>query len=737
MDGPAPTHRSYEPPPAAAGALASWNAELAFRSVVEATADKAGLEFMRHLVKNLAQSLGVAYAFVAEFAGAAERVRTIAFWGGDDWKPNIEYELAGTPCERVVSGQFCIYHDDVQRLFPQDSDLVALRARSYLGIPLRGAQGQPLGHLAALDTRPMPDDLRGLQIFEVFANRARVEIERLHAEAVLERACSDLEVRLESARQDLNQTRQDLDLAYGELQALLEINQSATRHLSREALFDALAACVKPLLRTERFGIEVPTGPETLRVHVLALDRPSSSPMIEDFESQGTVCRWAQEQRRIYVAASREQIRTAFPRTFAVMEREGMESLCALPLLRESRSFGALFFMSVARDAYREIPVALLERVASAVAVAVDNCFAYEEVAKLRDRLASENSYLQEEIREEHNFHEMVGKSACMASVFSLIEHVAETPSTVLILGETGTGKELIARAIHDRSARRERALVKVNCAALPSGLIESELFGHEKGAFTGATERRIGRFELASGGTIFLDEIGDMPAEAQVKLLRVLQEGEIERVGGSRTIRVDARVIAATNRDLAAAVAAGTFRQDLYYRLSVFPIRLPPLRERREDVPLLVHHFVARYAAKLGRRLTRVTPDTMERLAAYGWPGNVRELENVIERAVILSPGPDLRLEADVLAGASVAPAGAPAPGVVAPASGGSAAPAPPRSSSLVDVQREHILSVLEQARWRIDGPHGAARALSIKPSTLRSRMKKLGIQRNGGEVR
>jgi formate hydrogenlyase transcriptional activator len=415
-----------------------------------------------------------------------------------------------------------------------------------------------------------------------------------------------------------------------------------------------------------------------------------------------------------------------------------MESLCALPLLRESRSFGALFFMSVVRDAYREIPVALLERVASAVAVAVDNCFAYEELARLRDRLANENTYLQEEIQQEHNFHEIVGKSPRLASVFSLIESVAATPSTVLILGETGTGKELIARAIHDRSERRDRALVKVNCAALPSGLIESELFGHEKGAFTGATDRRIGRFELASGGTIFLDEIGDMPAEAQVKLLRVLQEGEIERVGGSRTIRVDARVIAATNRDLAAAVAAGTFRQDLFYRLNVFPIVVPPLRERKEDLALLVHHFVARYGAKLGRRVTRVSPDLLQRLTSYSWPGNVRELENVIERAVILSQGSELQLAA-VMPSAPAPVAAAPSPAVASSPGDGAepAPPAPAKTPSLVDVQRDHILSVLRQAKWRIDGPHGAAHVLSVKPSTLRSRMKKLGIARSGEEDR
>jgi formate hydrogenlyase transcriptional activator len=700
------------------GALATWNAEIAFRSVVEATADKAGLEFMRHLVKNLAASLGVEYAFVAEFAGAADRVRTIAFWGRGDWQPNIEFDLAGTPCERVVGGEFCIYRDDVQRLFPADSDLVTLGARSYLGIPLRGAQGQTLGHLAAIDTRPMADDPRGLAIFEVFANRARVEIERLHAEAVLERACSDLEVRLEK-------TRQDLDLAYGELRALLEINQSSTRHLSRETLFGALAECVRPLLPTQRFGIEVPTGPETLRVHVLALDQPTSSPMIEDFPSAGTACRWAQENRQWYVAATRAELRERFPMTFAVMEREGMESLCALPLLREERSFGALFFMSTEPGAYREIPVALLERVASAVAVAVDNCFAYEELARLRDRLAAENVYLQEEIQQEHHFGEIVGRSPALGRVLKLVESVADTNATVLILGETGTGKEMIARAIHDRSPRRDRPLVKVNCAAISAGLVESELFGHVRGAFTGAVGARTGRFEVADGGTIFLDEIGDLPLDTQVKLLRVLQEREIEPVGSSESRRVDVRVVAATNRDLEQAVAEGRFRSDLFFRLNVFPILVPPLRERIEDIPLLVSFFVERYARELGRRVERVSRGTMERLKAYGWPGNIRELQNLIERAVVLATGPVLEIGVDLLGGSRAEPA--------RPAAAASPAPeAVATSGTLEDVQRRHLVETLTRTRWVIDGPNGAAALLGMNPSTLRSRMKKLGIRRS-----
>ena len=338
-------------------------------------------------------------------------------------------------------------------------------------------------------------------------------------------------------------------------------------------------------------------------------------------------------------------------------------------------------------------------------------------------RLNQEAAYLQEEIRAVHNADDIIGQSRALAGALDKVALVAATDSSVLILGETGTGKELIARAVHAGSQRAHRPLIKVNCAGLPTGLIESELFGHERGAFTGATEKRIGRFELAAGGTIFLDEIGDMPLEVQAKLLRVLQEHEFERVGGSKTLSVDVRVIAATNRDLAAAVAAGTFREDLYYRLNVFPIALPPLRERIEDVPLLVHYFVNRFAQKSGRKITHVPKEAMRQLLAYGWPGNVRELENVIERAVILSSGQELSVPVEVL---SAQPATAFAS---SPVADGTPTLAP---NSMQDIERQHIASVLRQTRWRIDGPYGAARILDVNPSTLRSRIKKLGIRRS-----
>ncbi len=340
---------------------------------------------------------------------------------------------------------------------------------------------------------------------------------------------------------------------------------------------------------------------------------------------------------------------------------------------------------------------------------------ALAEVAELKDRLAAENVYLKEEAKEVRDFEDIVGDSAALHRALSKVEQVAGTDATVLLLGETGTGKELIAHAIHERSPRKGRALIKVNCAALPSTLIESELFGHERGAFTGAFQRKAGRFELADGGTIFLDEIGDLSFESQAKLLRVLQDGEFERLGSTKTQKVDVRVIAATNRGLDDAIAQGEFRQDLYYRLRVFPIEIPPLRERREDIPLLVWYIVNRKQADLGKSIESIPREVMDALVRYDWPGNVRELENVIERAMILSPGSVLTIE-ETFGGA--------APVTETPA-------VDPRSQSLSDLERAHVLKILGECGWKIKGEGNAADRLGLKPSTLRSRMKRMKIER------
>ena len=344
-----------------------------------------------------------------------------------------------------------------------------------------------------------------------------------------------------------------------------------------------------------------------------------------------------------------------------------------------------------------------------------------------RARLTAQNAYLQEEIKSEHNFEEIIGATAGLAQVMAKVALVAPTDASVLITGESGTGKELIARALHSRSARAEKPFIKVNCAALPVGLVESELFGHERGAFSGAIQRRVGRFELAHTGTIFLDEVGEIPMDVQVKLLRVLQEREFERLGSSHSIKSDVRVLAATNRDLQKSMREGGFRSDLFYRLNVFPIELPPLRERKGDIPLLTHFFVQKHAARLARRIEAVEPDSLRRLLQYTWPGNIRELENVIERALILSSTPLLQIDPDMLGIEEQHPMPTLEHAVIK-----STPLSPTPGRDLNSIQREHILSVLREVRWVIDGGAGAAAKLGLKPGTLRHRMKKLGIKRS-----
>lgn len=663
--------------------------------LAQGTASATGTDFFKSLVRHLASALRVRYAFVTECMDETfTRVRTLAFWDSKDFGDNFEYALASTPCENVIAGNVCYYPKSLQVLFPGDVGLVEWRAESFFGIPIRDSQQKILGHLAVLDDKPMDDSPHGMRVLQIFAARAGVELERKRAEEKLRGAYDDLR------------------RVTAELRVLLDVNRVIGRHLERDALFGAVASCLQGLLRADRFGIELPLGDDKLQGHLLTprggLPQPTESHVMP---AAGTACSWVIQNRQWLVTASREELRERFPTTFHVMTQEGMESLCAMPLLIGENCRGALFCMAAEGGAYRDLPQALLEKVAVAVAVALDNCLAHEEVRRLRDQLAAENLYLQEEIKTEYNFEEIIGQSTPLQRVLRNVEQVARTDATVLIYGETGTGKELIARAIHNLGVRKDRPLVKVDCGAISAGLVESELFGHEKGAFTGALQRRIGRFELADGGTIFLDEIGELPLETQVKLLRVLQEGEFERVGSSKSIRVDVRVIAATNRNLAESVKSGSFRSDLFYRLNVFPLVAPPLRERKSDIPLLVNFFITKFAKELNKQVQGVSKETMERLMNYLWPGNIRELQNVIERAVILSYGPAIEIDESFLR-----------PNVDSKTQS---------KETLQEVERSHILRVLEQTSWVIDGKRGAASILGINPNTLRSRMQKLGIKR------
>jgi formate hydrogenlyase transcriptional activator len=496
--------------------------------------------------------------------------------------------------------------------------------------------------------------------------------------------------------------------------ALLAVSEAIVAHRDLPALFQELADRLHQVVQFDYLALVLhEAATNTVRLHLLEGYESASHPPVVVFpiedDPAGVVLR---EQQPLVTSSATELKR--WPRFLELVEPYGVQSLCWLPLTTARRRLGALVFASKQASAYDTADMSFLQLVANQVAVAVDNALAFQEITALKDQLAKEKEYLEEEARTEHNFEEIVGESAGLRRVLKQVETVAPTGSTVLIRGETGTGKELIARALHDLSPRTERTFVKVNCAAIPTGLLESELFGHEKGAFTGAISQKVGRFELAHKGTLFLDEVGDIPLELQPKLLRVLQEQEFERLGSTRTIQVDVRLVAATNRDLAAMVADGRFRSDLYYRLNVFPLVLPPLRERPDDIPRLVRHFTQRFARRMGRRIETIPSAVMDALVRNPWPGNVRELQNVIERAVILSVGSSLQVPLGDLQPAAIQP---PVPTVAA--------------VTLSDAEREHILGALRESNWVVGGPKGAADRLGMKRSTLLWKMKKLGISR------
>jgi len=841
-------------------------ADRSLRAIAEGTAEATGDEFFRSLARCAAQALGAQYAFVAETLSEMES-RSLAFWEGTDFGMGFTYRFPGTPCQRVAAGHVCVTPSGLQEKFPEDLWLQQIGAQSYIGVPLRNAQGRTLGHLAVLHREPMEPSEEDIATLKIFAARGCAELERKHANEKLSKAHADLQ-------------RLNLETA-----ALLNVNRAIGHHLHRDVLFGALADCLQAVVPTDRFGIVLPHEGGRLQGYILTQrDVRSESLQSTIFSREGTATEWVLQTREWYVTAARDDLRDRFPATHRVMQEAKMQSLCELPLVTGTRILGSLFFMASAKSAYGHLQQPFLKQVASAVAVALDDCLAHEEMRRLGDelsarkiaeleqqqrsmsdvlqetnkaldaseerfrdlfdeapiayvhegldsrfiranrtamrilgikpedvpttygktfapntpdaqrrmreafesigrgtdtsgvvlemrrkdngkpfwiqwwsrpdpsgtytrtmflditdrvlmeqekaRLEAQNIYLQEEIRSQHNYVEIVGNSRPLLAVLRQVDQVAPTDATALIIGETGTGKELIARAIHDRSPRHGRPLVKVNCGAISAGLVESELFGHVKGAFTGALANRDGRFVLADGGTIFLDEVGELPPDTQVKLLRVLQEQEFEPIGSSKTIKVNVRVIAATNRDLSLMVRGGKFRSDLFYRLNVFPLTMPPLRERQEDVPLLTMFFLEKYARKLGRPISHVTEETMSRLCAYSWPGNIRELQNVVERAVVLSKGPALKIEESGLfdfpraeALASILPR--------SPILSSPPAPASSRVPSLEEVERQHIVDVLTQVNWRIEGDRGAAKLLNLQPSTLRSRMQKLGIVR------
>jgi len=500
------------------------------------------------------------------------------------------------------------------------------------------------------------------------------------------------------------------------LELLLDLTNRVVSKLNLRDVLREISANIRRVMECAGVAITLP-DPEDLKLRVYALDFPENpSNIAEGFEPP------ASEKARAAIVfqtgeamiLSRDKLDCEpFWRPFA------LQSLAILPLKGRTETVGVLTLGTRREDAFAD-DLPFLTQIARQVAIAIENAVVFGEVSDLKDKLAQTNLYLEDEIRSEMKFEEIVFKSDAMRRILQQVETVASTDSTVLIYGETGTGKELIARALHNLSPRHSNAFVKLNCAAIPTGLLESELFGHERGAFTGAVSQRVGRFELANHGTIFLDEIGEIPLELQPKLLRVLQEREFERLGSSRTLHTDARLIAATNRDLEAMVKEQKFRSDLYYRVNVFPIRIPALRERPEDIPPLVRHYAKQFTRRLGKTIDTIPSETMAALVKYPWPGNVRELQNVLERAVILTPGSVLNISSEDLRLPSNVP--------VNPASPQTGA-SRDRRTVLDDADRQRILAVLEQTNWTVAGPNGAAARLGMKRSTLQTRMQKLGI--------
>jgi formate hydrogenlyase transcriptional activator len=510
--------------------------------------------------------------------------------------------------------------------------------------------------------------------------------------------------------------QKQLKVEHDRLKLLLDVNNTVVSVLDLRKLLNAVSASLRRLMPHEYASISL-YDPETQRLQIHALDFPLSKGLIGEglwVPIKGAAHGRALTSRQpVFMTRSDvENLDSDIGRRFLA---EGLQSTCILPLISRGRPLGTLAVASLHEEIFPQKDADLLQHVANQIAIAVENALAFGQVVDRADRLTEEKIYLQDEIRAEYNFEEIIAESAALKNILRGVQTVAPTDSTVLIQGETGTGKELIARAIHNLSARRERALVKVNCAAIPTGLVESELFGHEKGAFTGAIAQRIGRFELANGGTLFLDEVGDIPLELQPKLLRVLQEQEFERLGSTRTLRVAVRLVAATNSNLAKKVEEKQFRSDLYYRLNVFPLTIPPLRERTEDIPLLVRYFAQKYGQRMKKMIDTIPTEAMRALVDYHWPGNVRELENFIERSVILSRGPQLEVPLSEFKRQT------------------RAALADFRSSlsTLEEAERKHILHALRETNWILGGPAGAAYKLGMKRTTLQSKMHKLGIAR------
>ncbi len=784
------------------------------RVISEATSSLVGKDFFTVLAKHITFTLSMKYALITECANKEKtRLRTLCYVDGQLVLDNIEYDVSEIPCEIIMRGEDFFMAKDVQKYFPKEVGI-----ESYVGVPILSPKnGEVMGHIIAVDPKPVSASNNQAAVLKIFASRAGAELERMKVESELERKNEELKQRLNeielyhstmknlrdqifwinkegkfimvnnavsrlsayTADELLNMTVFDLNPSltkkswqksweetreqgqvihdtihqnkYGETyevevtnnfiehdgmeyfcssvrdirkrkmeEQLLRIISENTAGITGEKYLLELAKSVTATLGVRYSMVCKYSNPEKTRLKMISYVDKQEVLAGFEYDPVGTPCEIVMKGNDFFCA---ENLHAIYPR------EEGIRSWVAVPIYSPSTggpigNIGA--FDKVAMDKNQN-QADILRIFAARAGAEMERMEAQEklvhanaelakrlvEIESLKNQLQAENTYLQEEIKLNNNFDEIISKSKRFHKVLQQIEQVAPTEATVLILGESGTGKELVARAIHNISNRSKRPLVKINCATLPANLIESELFGHEKGAFTGAMDRKIGRFELADGGTIFLDEIGELPVELQSKLLRVLQEGEFERLGNPKTFKVNVRVIAATNRNLEQAIDKKEFREDLYYRLNVFPIICSPLRERKEDIPLLVKHFCQKHEPRVGKKITNVSSKAMADLAAYNWPGNIRELENVIERAMILSPSNILDC------------------GSWLPASKSTGTIGKAYTQKLDDVEKEHIITVLNSTNWKVSGEKGAAKILGLNATTLEARMKKLGIKR------
>jgi formate hydrogenlyase transcriptional activator len=635
----------------------------------EGVAGKTGEAFFRSLVQHLAQALAADFVLVGALQPNGERIATLAVHGFGSPEAALEYRIAGTPSALVVQPRACSYPSGVQQVFPQDEMLAAVSAEGYVGAPMLDSSGRCLGLICAVSRQPLPNAKLAEALLKIYATRAGTELERKNYEDALAHGEERFRTFVEHANEGV---------MWCKLEEPLSMDLPEDEQIEHFYKYTYVADCNDQAARI--FGFDRAEELIGARLEVVS---SRSDPAFGERLRAGIRSGWESSQ-----------VERTFQGRDLLMTRTGVVVDGKLQSV-----------WTTARDI-----TALKQAEAEVLRLNEELQSHLEQLTALKAQLEQDNAYLLEEIRSEHNLGDMVGASPQFRALSERIQLVASTSATVLITGETGTGKELVARAIHNLSPRGNRPLVKVNCAAISAGLVESELFGHVKGAFTGATERRVGRFEYADRGTLFLDEVTELPLETQAKLLRVLQEQEFEPVGSNRTLKVDVRLLAATNRNLDDLVREGRFRMDLFYRLLVVPVDVPPLRERRDDIPLLASHFVRRVSRQFGRHVERISERMLRELEAYDWPGNIRELENFLARAIVLCPGDTLDMK------------------LLAPETSAAAAT---QSRSLEATERKHIEDVLASVGWTIEGPKGAAAVLKMNPSTLRSRMRRLKIQR------